>query len=61
MFGHIDANLPKQSCLQVHRILPEITSISEKITARDAMGLHVNILLPPPCKVSMVNFSVILY
>jgi len=60
MFGHIDVNCPKQNCPQVHQILPEISCISEKITAEDAMGLHVNIMLPPPYKLAIVNFSVIL-
>ena len=30
-----------------------------KIMAGDAMGLHVNIMLPPPYKLDMVNFAVI--
>ena len=32
----------------------------QKITAGDTMGLHVNILLPPPYKLAMDNFSVLL-
>jgi hypothetical protein len=60
MFGRIDGNLPKQNCPQAQQILPEIHCISEKITAVDAMGLHVNILLPPHYKLAMVNFAVIL-
>jgi len=28
--------------------------------AGDAMGLHVDIMLPPPYKLDMVNFAVIL-
>jgi len=32
-----------------------------KIMAGDAMGLHVNIMLPPPYKLAMVNFAVTLY
>jgi hypothetical protein len=60
MFGHIDVNLPKQSCPQVQRILPEIPCISTRITAGDAMDLHVNIMLLPPYKLAMDNFSVIL-
>jgi hypothetical protein len=60
MFGHIDVNCPKKNCPQVQQILPEIPCISEKITAGDTMGLHVNIMLPPPYKLAIMNFSVIL-